>query len=343
MTTLSGRWVWGPASASISARSSLNSGSLFNLNDADNAVRVRFVVPKDGTLSKIGIRIDDIVGTPPAYSVSFKDGGGNLYGGCAAEDYTFSTDGYHWVTLATPATAQAGDLVLATLEPGGTAPDGGNYIQVVYYMSALNTVLPVTQRYTTSWLSSTGSDFGVLYSDDSVALPGILSGLPLGIRTSSTPDEGGALLRVPFACQCRGALTANYPANASADFEVRLYNAAGTVLASATHDGTYHGSGAGFYTYEWDAVTLAADTDYRLAILPTTTNYTYLNMQYHDAAASRAWWPEGARWQLSTRTDAGSWTEDDTAMPMLALILSEITLPEGGSEAAPRGYGLMVG
>jgi hypothetical protein len=343
MTTLTGNWVWGPATLPIA----VYTGGIVTqaLNSATIYMRMRCVVPKDGTLDKIGIYIHAITGNPPAYSLGLYDMADSLYGGSAAEAYEYTATGFVWVTLSTPATASAGDMIDVKIAAGGTPPDASNCVTVRYQTSPLTTRLPISHRYIGFLSETVGNQIGLAYSDGSIAYPGGVSMLPLSMHTGTTPDEGGALFQIPFACECAGVLL---PASffSNSDHRVRLYSAADAVLGTTPLiDASYVGT-TGYYVYHFEEpVSLAADTNYRLAVLPAAAHAMSITVLTFDAVASRRWWPEGERWQLSTRTDAGAWTETDTALPMMALILSEITLPDEGSPGGGGAWsgGMLIG
>lgn len=341
MTTLTGRWVWGPASGTVGPSPHANGFLTYPLDDLNDAIRVRFSVPKDGTLSKIGVYIDAVTGTPPAYQMVFKDMAGNAYGGCAAQSINFTATGWQWITLGTPATASAGDIIDAVLEPTASAPDASNCVTVRYKGMGALSFLPQLATFTTSWILQGQHGVGVLYSDDSVAIPGVYDGC-LDMDTDTTPDEAGGLFTLPFACKCRGIQVNVRLASAASDFTISLLDASNNVLGTATWDATY-GADNGEYDFAFDEVSLSASTQYRAIIKPTTTTNVGLTMAQCDAAASKLWFPEGERWQLSERTDEGAWTNTATAVPMLGLILSEITLPDAGVSSGSWAGGMIIG
>jgi hypothetical protein len=341
MTTLAGRWAWGPATGIAGTQTAVAGYTAYALDDLDDAVRTRFSVPKDGTLSKIGVHVHAVTGNPPAYQVIFKDLANNAYGGCAAQAIDFTVTGFQWVTLATPATAAAGDYVQAVLEPTGTAPDAANCISVrETFMITNGFTLPKSYDFTGAWNERGLFCLGVLYDDDSVALPG-LSSAGADIDNATTPDEMGGLFTVPFACKCVGARISVDPAGTPSDFVVSLLSAADAVLATKTWDATYENAG-GYYVFGWDEVSLALATSYRLTIAPNSGGNIGPTIAYCDAVASREWFSEGVRWQLTERTDAGAWTNTNTAVPIFALILSEITLPDAGGGGISAG-GMIIG
>lgn len=345
MTTLTGQYVWGPASMP-GVPYNHTGYNTYALDDSNDAVRTRFLVPKDGTLSKIGVYVETVTGNPPAYQAVFKDTAGSAYGGCSAESIDFTVTGWQWVTLASPATANAGDLIDAVLEPTGSAPDASNCVTVRVSLGLADAITyPQGSYYSTSWTAESLLTVGVAYSDGSIAVPG-LSSMALSIDTGTTPDEAGALFTLPFACKCIGAIFGIAPDNTFGDFGVSLLNAANNVLGTTgSWDISASGqSSAGLYVGRWDEVSLSASTNYRLIVTPSTTTNVGVGVAFCESANSAAYWPEYGRWTLTQRADSGAWSETALTVPLMALILSEITLPEasGGGGGSWAG-GMVIG
>ena len=353
MTTVTSQnLLWGP----VTGQPVGYSPASMSLNDADNSVAMVLSVPRDGTIDKIGVNVTTLTGNPPAYNVGLVtvDTGGypttTAYGGGAITENDFTGTGWTWVTLGTAAVGTAGDIVAARVWPNLTAgtPNASNYAAVSRYPTPGQWKHPQTFYYTTGWLRYTALSVGIMYSDGSICLPSITSG-HVSYDTGSDPDEIGVLFQVPFACVCVGAVIYIMPEAAAADFTITLYNAANDVLATITADQSQtlqSSTSPLLLPVYWDAVTLAADTDYRLTVLPTSTSNVSLSVVTVNEVASRSWWPEGARWQQTGRTDAGAWTETTTKLPMLGVILSSFDLPTAGTAAGTAtGWagGMMIG
>ena len=331
-------WVlYGPASQEMFPTSSiLNTHAL---NDADNALRVRFMLPKDGMVDAIGVRVTAVGGTPPQYRVglvteasaeSWPGAQPSAYGGSSIQLWSPPGTGFFWVTLTTPASAQAGDVVSAMIWPGPTAPDGTNNITVARSLNYASQTqrLILIRYYTTSWLSDANFPMlAVRYSDGSVALPAVSDGLQDSFNTGSTPDERGCVFTLPFAATCVGCRFYHPVSTASGPSAVRLYDAAGTVLRETAEISSTR---TGFSDVFWDAVSLSANTTYRVTRLPqSTTNVSLMGVRVEDAV-HRQWWPGGSRWKRTHRTDLGAWTDVDTELYMFALWLSDIQTGSAG-------------
>lgn len=329
--------IWGPAGDNLITYSRFNN----NLNDADNKVASIFACPKDGVLDRIGVYSNAVTGTPPSYAFRFEgvDGNGKpdgaAYGGCTAKEADVGTVGFHWVTLDTPATVSRGDAISAVVYPGSTPPDGSNYVQATHIHAGSNRLWPVGRSYTSLWGSPNQglAAVGVRYQDGVVVVPSI-STQYVTFQSDTDPDEVGAKFTVPFLCTCVGLVVGFYPE--SADGTVRLYGADDTVIASVAIDASkvyvpYYG----YYVFPIADATLAADVTYRLAAASGSAVFnTYFYRAAVEEAESRAFWPDGARWQGTQRTDGGAWTDKPLEVPMAGLILSDITVAGGDAPAA---------
>jgi len=326
--------MWGPASVGWRVPQ-VTTANDYHLDDADDSIATAFIVPKDGTIDRIGCYVRALVGNPPEYNVGlmvvtnatgFPDTTTN-YGGSATEGYDFAATGWVWITLTTPAVVAAGDYVAACVWPGVVAPDGGNYVAVEWYDGA-GGGWQADMRYwlyAAAWSGSYGWAVAAMYDDGEVAIPAIVGNTYATIHTGTAPDEIGCRFTVPFNCTCVGASVGINPA-ANADFDVCLYDAADVLLGSNAVDVSERQANS-YYTHvvQWDAVNLTAGATYRVTILPTTANNGYALAFTLNELASRYWWPEGRRWQQTERTDAGAWTDTPLKLAMLALNLTSIT------------------
>jgi hypothetical protein len=122
---------------------------------------------------------------------------------------------------------------------------------------------------------------------------------------------------------------------------VILYNSAGSTLATATISDKDFVDDSGTVNVYFDSVNLSANTDYRLALKPgvaasgdiITPKWTL------ESAAARAAVPEGSRWQYTSRSDAGAWTDDSLSVCPMGLWLSDITfIAAAGSTSTEWGF-----
>lgn len=336
---------WGPLSMPGHTTGKTSDSSVtFSLNDSDNALGLIWLAPKDGIIDSVGVQVTNVYGTPPTYSVGIYEADGTtLLGGSAAEEFNLATVGVTWCTLATPATVSAGELFRVKIQPGATPPDGSNYVRIAVSRSNVSWNNPISPQYTTG-ATNTGASLSIRYDDGTAYLP-----LPDGnssgdVYPTSTPDEYGNRFSVPFDCECSGAMFALYVGRVNAVLTFTLYDASDTELVATTVTSNSYIDTGGIWWVPWDTVSLIANAVYRITCKPTVYN-VYFTINKMKSAADRAWWPEGERWQLTTRTDSGGWTDSTTDLLACCLVLDQITLPDGGGPGGSGAWsgGMLVG
>lgn len=339
--------LWGP----IVQTQGLTSGvDTQLLNDSDNSVAGIYPILKDGEISQLAYYITALTGTPPQFNIGLVtvDSSGNptttAYGGSATTTHTPVATGLQTVTLGTPATGVAGEYAAVRIWPGGTPPDGSNNITVITGQDnagALNGGLPTTKEFGTGWTAGNDPLPGLSYKYTDGEWASIITTatmLSTAFDSADTPDEYGAYFTVPLTFTCRGCRIVADPPSAGNTWTVTLYDTDGaSVLATKTMD-TDLNSNLGFYDVFWDGVELTAGGFYRLSVKSDSGTAT---MQiWHLVAASAALreaFSEGDNWQLTTRTDAGAWSQTDTHLPMFGVWVSDIAGAGGaGGGATPN-------
>lgn len=334
------RVMWGPASGFRLGTAVWSDDAGYYLDDADDKACGLFCIEKGGSITGLGFKQMKTNGIPPNYAVSIQtlDGNGKPsganYGGSAPGLYVPGANGWKWVDFATPATAVVGDKVAVVVGPGGAT--GVNYISVQYHQGDWleQFCMPAGGTYTTSWNVTSFRWPAIVphYSDGSAGqfFP-MTNGQSENYRTGSAPNEVGCLFQVPFKCVCSGArvqLSGMTGGSNNTLADIILYDATGAILGQ--NQGLRYagllGGGWGGWDVFWAApVTLEKNTNYRLGIKATSASLyiTLLQMTFVDAA-SRVGMPESARWQRTSRTGAGAWTEDALALPMCGLWLTQL-------------------
>lgn len=329
--------LWGPAS--LCNTSGVITDSDFDLDAAGEKIANIFVVPKDGTITHIGFYIAATAGTFPNYYVSLEtlnatgDPSGTLYGGSAQTSFV-PTGGieHRWITLSTPATANAGDIIAAVVGPGVTAPSAGNEIAILNPSIGDNIGLPRKSEYTVAWSLAQGSaPIAVKYNDGTVEGLTVTSFLGELFDQADTPDEMGNKFTLPAQMICYGARVGFNSLIADASYQICLYDNTDTLVASTTiGDEDYH-KGLQMVDVFWDNVTIPANTTYRLTIKSTHATATVrpFRLTFPDTA-SRNWMPEGSNWSGTERTDAGGWTDTALELHWMGLWVNDITFTTGG-------------
>ncbi|GBD11986.1 hypothetical protein HRbin23_01671 [bacterium HR23] len=303
-------------------------------------------MPEDGVLDAVGIDVTAIAGSPPQYQVGLVTEGSaeswpttqpTAYGGSGIALWAPTATGFQWVTLPTAASAQAGDVVSAMIWPGSTAPSGTNNITVRRsYNTAQSQRAILVRYYTTSWTNDGGfPTMAVRYNDGTVALPAVTASLQDSFGSGSSPNERGCVFTLPFSATCVGCRFYHPSTTATGPSVVRLYSAGGTILAEAPEISSARD---GFSDVFWDPVTLAANTTYRVARLPTSTTNVALQGIRVLEASHLSWWSDGGRWQRTHRSGTGAWTDVANELYMFALWLTGVSGSGGGPTLVQSGY-----
>lgn len=300
------------------------------------------VAPKTGNIHKIGFGTGTVTSAQTLDArIETVDGSGNASGTLFGTNTNGSqaspaSNTWYWVTLTADAAVTMGDVFAIAIKWAGSA---GSLV-INYSLRGTHISAAGGMPYSGGNTGSTFKDannapaLAIEYSDGTRThcgtFPYSSTTVSQNINTGTTPDEAGALFQVPFACKVNGALV---KASASATtFAVKLYDADGsTVLASKTAIDSEWESGAGgarrvLFSSE---ITLAAATSYRLTILPeAATNVTVYSVTVDSAGTLEAW-PGGANFYWTQRTDGGAWTDTNTKIPQVALLIS--SLADGAS------------
>jgi hypothetical protein len=191
-----------------------------------------------------------------------------------------------------------------------------------------------------SWVKSTNTAgcFELEYDDGSLAytdtlLPGAGAGLTLASNT--TPDEAALYFRFPVGVTVGGAYLF---LDIDAALDVVLYDTDGTTaLATVSLDSDVRASTSanGTLVVFPTEIDLTANSFYRLAVKPTTTTAVGYRRMTVRAAGSMDMFDLGQNAYLSTRTDAGAWTETTTLRPRMSLLVTKV---HDGSGGGSGGY-----
>ncbi len=146
-------------------------------------------------------------------------------------------------------------------------------------------------------------------------------------HNNTSSGRRGVKFQLPFACRVIGAQFVR-AASGSGDFNVGIWDDGGTEVGSSIT--AYDFSGSGFPNATMNCmlfdtpVELAANTNYRLAIEPTSaTNCNMYHMTVADAGI-RSGLPGGTACHLTTYTSGGGWDDSaTTTIPWFDLIIDQ--------------------
>ena len=320
------------------------------LDAADEKVAFIFRAPKAGDITKVvfltgavttGAIVDVRIET---VSLTTGDPTGTLWGTTTngavvianADDNVFKT-----ATLTLAATVAKGDLLAVVIVNPSVLPGNLN----VQSSSDHNSGYPYRDLFTTVWTKGNRPlIIGIEYSGGSYD---VVQGTILASYTSttynngSTPDERGLIFQLPFPCSVRGAWVW---VDLDGDADIVLYDSDGTsVLTSVSLDTNVRESAIpDLFIVEFStSINLSKTTNYRLSLKPTSVTDVVLQEFTVSTAAAMDSNSGGQNFHLTTRTDAGSWSQTTTQRPLMGLLLSSfddaVSASGGGIRLAGHG------
>lgn len=141
----------------------------------------------------------------------------------------------------------------------------------------------------------------------------------LDFSSSSSPDERGTLFQVPVAWEIDGLWMRGGVRNSAAqDFDLVLYDSSSSVVRSVSYDATQGDLDTyplGVFLPLSSKYVFTPNSNYRLVLKPTTTTAVRI---WEETFASEAIKNTvyGSTWKHTQRTDAGSWTDDASAITL---------------------------
>jgi hypothetical protein len=306
-------------------------------------------------ISRLGFRYSSRTGTPPTYKIALQgvNGSGNpdgtIKGGESPASATFTPPAddtwsgtWQWISLDNSYTPSQGELLAVVIAYDSGTIDASNYST---FTTALNNIS-----------NRPGRPYGITNDNGSrsrIATPPIFGaggtssswGTPVKaiyttqISVSTSPDEQAVAFSLPSgSCntyQVAGVRVGGTNAAAGKTYLVTLYSET-TPLQQITVDSDQV-SNVGTYTLmqftfsETTLSTLSCGTTYRIGLAPQESSANFsLHGLTVGAATDLSAYPGGTAWYLSTRTDSGNWTDDQTTRPLAELIIANLTEASGG-------------
>lgn len=326
----------------------------FALNASTDAVEWVCHPTEAATLTRIGVRLGAITGTTPTYRVSLQGVGttgnpdGTIKGATNNALKTFSPSGlgwgagsWNWLTLDESYTCARGEDLAVVIDYSSGTVDGSNFAS---FTTSIGTCSASAHPYAIHNDAGSRTRQGNVIPCFGYGSAGKAFGNPLETITTaafgstSTPDEYAMMFTLPSGWGSTFKVAGVRIAaglNAGKTVTFTLYDSDGTTaLQTVTHDTDYVVStGIRYIDIYFDEVTLSDlnfGAAYRVSMTAsdaTTHSIVTLDM---DAAADWDAWPGAQVFALSTRTDAGAWTNDATRRPIMELILADWTEPTGG-------------
>src|SRR3990167_6549970 len=307
-----------------------NQVSVFTLDAAGEKATTIFPIPADGNITKLGFRTAtvttgdtlkvglytvDASGDPTA--TAYKGMVAGTQAILATEDNT-----YFNVTLGTQATSVVkGDIVALVIEYNSYVAGD----MVITGFGATNSIFvgfPYGDLYTTLWVKQNNVPFATIEYTGGIYYPtlGVLPVASAGAANvaynvdTATFDEYGIRINIPVPARAVG-IWVILAVVAGADFEVILYEGT-TALKTITYDGDYAVNTVArpFFLFFPTTQDLTANTDYYIAIRPTTVNSVTFYFFTAPSVAAAAQFHGGAGAYRVKRLDQGAWTTSETTI-----------------------------
>jgi hypothetical protein len=235
---------------------------------------------------------------------------GWLESGAFAANYTVTRNELLALVLDIPTFTAGDDLIIRGMAHGGL-----NVSNIPYSIRATNTLSATVFPIIVAHYTDNG---GFWQSLTPIIFPSTANPTPVTLDTGTTPDEIGAVFIPSHTCRLNRITFPVGSDAAGSDFDIIVYDSADGVLDTASYDGDQLAATAGGVTFQMDhlltaPVTLTAGSTYRIILKPTTTanvRTTYLSVP--DAAIG-ALPGKLANFYLTERTNAGAWTNYNTA------------------------------
>lgn len=322
-------------------------------NDDDNSKDIRKIHFCFGTVVKAGgsgliVSLQDIDLT--AATPMRPDGTQDQTVAIANGDAAFlSGTWYTTANLNVDRTVVLGELLSAVIEYDGAGRLGADSVAIrhmfpnnagAYEMQAGVAV------FTSAWaLVSSGYYCNLIFEFSDGTFGGLSHALISNIAdptfvysNASTPDEYAMKFNLPFDCKINGLHVLVDPALTGRDYELVLYDSDGsTVLASKAFDTNAAISNIGrFATAKFAEISYLKNTNKYLAVKPTTAGSNRISYHSLNHADHRQALVSGTHAMLSSRVNAGAWTDDATKVPIgFHILISKIN---DGASAGGGAY-----
>jgi len=330
----------------------------FVIDAASEKAGLIMLAPKTGNISKVGfyvaahtsnatldVRIETVSATTGLPT-------GTLFGTNTSGTAATTATGWYESTLTASAAVTMGDMVALVVAQPAASPGNCSIGDLAnWFGSGSGTGIPFGANYVSSWAAAASYRRPLIFPVYDDATYGFCPlNMPITAvnnaytwNSSSTPDEVGNRFNLVVPTRIVGARVFMNPAGDSRDFSLRLYNNAGTQLATRTFDSAQY-AGA---TYLWGDFLFAAAVDcsagvHRMTILPTTTsNNGSGHVTISSATGARYAMPGGNDAYWTERTDAGSFSDTNTRLMHLIPLVQGFDDGAGGGGLAAnpiRGF-----
>jgi hypothetical protein len=335
----------------------------FSIAASNSAVYYVFQVQEPVTIRRLGFMQASITGSPGSYKVSLQgvDGSGNpdgtIKGGGSPASMSYTPGAganlWMWKTLDNAYAAARGERLALVIAPDTGTFDASNFLRITHINGlspafglpyGITNTAGTLARVTNSPMFAFG-DTASTFGRPSTTTVGTVS-----FNSGSTPDEYAVKFTLPASFgstfKVCGAVVWG-TTTAGSTFDLLLYDSDGTTVLQQTTfdtdlDVTPTSNQARTFYFDDAPAVLSAGTAYRLGVQPAGSNISLDRLQV-PAAADMDAYRLGQAILMSTRTNAGAWTDDATQRVGIDLILSDLTPPAGGGGGGARYQGMSIG
>lgn len=341
--TINGIMTW-PQEVRTSNRSPTIQTTNLVIDAASEQAAGVFQSPKTGTIDKICFRTGTVTTGATVdvrletVSITTGDPSGTLFGTTtnASQVIADANDNVWFTVDITDVSTTKGDWMAITVVNSPSTP--GNMQIANTDGSAMNGATPYIDLFTTVWAKAAFTPcMAVEYTSASYApLPGVIPSDTVGQTTyasdNATQDETGILFQVPFPCRVTGIWLYS-DIDAADDFDVVLYDSSNTVILTNSFDANVRRDALS--NNQWlmfsSTAVLAINSNYRIIIKPTTTNALTVNWYTVKSSDVLGATSGGANWYWTQRVDAGAWTDTNTKVMYIGLLLDGFDDAVGGT------------
>jgi hypothetical protein len=332
-----------------------NSYQAGTLSAAGYKLSFVFAAPKDGNLSAFTFDVTSgsmdgtlTIETPIAGANPNPDGVA-----LATKTFSWPTTGLKTVTLDTPLAVTKGQMI-AVVITNTNGVSCGVRRNIMPSSGWGGTNVPVGGIWNNASWSYTSWQgkclIGVWYDGVATYVPGCSfpsstggSGNSFNLNTGSA-DERGNLLTVPYDMEVTGVWSTQTTVS-TGDFEHRIYDADGNVLATYSTVGSPVVSArAGTIVTKFaESIILHEGDVIRVTKRALTATNTYVQNFGIGAASHLAGFPFGTAARACRRLDLGAWTDEDTSINEIGLVVRTMYTAAGGTTFARRlGRGICL-
>lgn len=334
--------------------------STFALDANTDAYGCVYCMPEAATITKACSLLGFKTGTPPTYIISLQTldasgyNSGTVMGGGtpASATFTVGSDGtFQCTTLANSIALTRGECFAMNVAYSSGTINASNYEEFGYGLvsngSTVKNGFPYCYTNTAGTKAKTNTRFPVFAvqsASKTYGMPGIAA-VTTAYSSNSTPDEYAIAFNKPSStCSTYTVRAVTCLVRMSATgktVDVKLYDGTTALQTISAIDSdlisaTPAASDRVPYRFTFTDATLSdldCGTTYRIGFVPNETSSNFaLSVIQVGTASDLSAYPGGTGFYLSTRTDAGAWTDVTTKRPLCDIEIESETDPSGGSE-----------